>query len=212
MIKDIISCVSTIFFFFSNKMNNGISRGGLFLFTSYVKIYSLLQNVIFRLNTFFKKQREKTLICISNNCIKNEIILDNCIGFNFNILPCFNDYDLVFYKDCNNNFVRLRYNNINTFKTFNISNIKFLDIKLSYEGTVYKIEFGEDNYYINGNVLFDRVFISWFIKHKYNIDLDDSKDYRCTIMDNDVNMITINKYNSIVIDADTYSVLKIKDL
>lgn len=212
MIKDIISCVFRTIFLISNKMNNWGSRGGLFLFTSYVKIYSLLQDLIFRVNTFFKKQKKNTLICISNNCIKNEIILDNCIGFNFNILPCFNDYELVFYKDCNNNFVRLRYNNLNTFKTFNISNIKFLDIKFSYEGTVYKIEFGEDNYYINGNVLFDRVFISWFIKHKYNIDLDDSKDYRCTIMDNDVNMITINKYNSIVIDADTYSVLKIKDL
>ena len=84
------------------------------------------------------------------------------------------------------------------------SSVHFLNIKISYDGNIYNIDLGENNFYIIGNILFDKPFIKWILRKDHNVILDDSKGYICNIMDNNVNFIVLKSTNGIVIEKDKY--------
>ena len=132
------------------------------------------------------------------------------------------NYDMILYNqyikpsdNTNNKFKCnvMRLNNCinrNYLKIPNIivSNIKFIDIKVSYNDKQYNIDFALDNYYIVGNILFDRPFIKWYINKYHFITIDDSDEYICHILDNTVNFIQIDASCRICIDKDGYCIEK----
>jgi len=132
------------------------------------------------------------------------------------------NYDMILYNqyikpadNTNNKFKCnvIRLNNCinrNYLKIPNIivSNIKFIDIKVSYNDKQYNIDFGVDNYYIVGNVLFDRTFITWYLNVYHLVFIDSKDEYICHILDNTVNFIQIDSSSYIRIDKDGYCIEK----
>ena len=62
-----------------------------------------------------------------------------------------------------------------------------------------------NGFYVNGNVILDRLFLEWYLEQFYNI--SDVNDYELRIFDKDVNMFTITSEQSIKIENDKYTVM-----
>jgi len=95
---------------------------------------------------------------------------------------------------------------------FKMSNVSFLATELLIKNSdksedKYSIDFKKDNYYIVNNVLFDRIFVTYWCKQKLNIDL--KGDYEITFLDNDMAHNTIKSNQYIIINSDDYDVVDV---
>ena len=188
---------------------------GVFLFRIYFMCYVFIQNV--RKNKLFKRSNVKSIMFIKNGKTMFEHNLDDII-----LKPSmFNDYDLILYKTLNNTSSNYKYEyNIlrlddkrHLYSTESeldelsreISDIKFLNISVSYNDKNYNIDFGENNYYIVGNILLDKTFIQWYIFNNFKILIED--DYTCNVMDNNVNIIELTEDKHIIVEKDNYNLI-----
>lgn len=161
-----------------------------------------------------KKEEDTMILCISNGKV-----LHTLTGSDIQLLPdFFEKYDLVLYKE------RLQLNDICNYKyqitrldkgsslangssSANLpppSTIHFVDITVNTNGQKYTLDFGNSNFYIEGNILCDKVFLQWYLNAFLKIDL--VEPYTYTIMDADINFITLDANSHIVIQKDTYTV------
>jgi len=92
--------------------------------------------------------------------------------------------------------------------TYSISNIRFIDIQIIYKNKTYNVDFSKDNYYINNNILFDMAFVKWYLNHAYGVIIEGTEDYTCTIMDQEVNCISLDSSSKIIIDSEGYRIEK----
>ena len=86
------------------------------------------------------------------------------------------------------------------------SKVEFMDIRVVYKETVYKINFDERNFYIVNNILFDSLFIRWCMQEYHNIQMAKDDSYECIILDNNVKSITLKNNSQIIINMDDYIV------
>ena len=109
----------------------------------------------------------------------------------------------------------LRFENINDVKdNFSLSTIKFLvptiHIKDSNNIIVREFDltntFNSINFYINNNILFDKIFVRWFLCKYYDFDLN-KYTYDVTFIDNEMKPIKLNDSQGIVIDKDFYCII-----
>ena len=122
-----------------------------------------------------------------------------------------NNYSGLFLMDknveteCVNNVF---YTSFPTTFDYNISKISFISIELEHENKKYSINLKNNkyNYYIINNCL-NQTFFKYYIKNILKIPINETKfDYKVTIIDNDVNIITLfpNKY--LLIREDDYQI------
>lgn len=95
---------------------------------------------------------------------------------------------------------------------FKMSKVSFLATELLIKNSdnsedKYSIDFKKDNYYIVNNILFDRIFVTYWCKQKLNIDL--KGDYEITFLDNDMAHNTIKSNQYIIINSDDYDVVDV---
>ena len=95
---------------------------------------------------------------------------------------------------------------------FKMSNISFLAIELMIRTSKdtqckYSIDFKKDNYYIENNILFDKIFIKYWCNEKLHIKLDVNVDYEVSFFDNNMihHIIKPNQY--ILIGTDDFEVI-----
>jgi hypothetical protein len=134
-------------------------------------------------------------------------------------------YDFILYEvPANNNIYDndvydkyvFRYENINDILSLEYNNqkgIDFTNIQISINGssTIHKIELGMSQYMVNGNIMFDRAFIKWYLKQNHNIILDNSDKYLITFMDHTMKFITLPEYCYLIIKYDKYDIINIVD-
>lgn len=178
----------------------------------YVPLYLSCEKIYNRLYKSFASgnlSEEISILCINNGKLINEISLYD-IKFGTSL---FENYDLIFCKepvvDKNKSH---QYNYIRLFDEKDLemlpeeSTFKFLDVAVSSEGKTYKLDFSKNNFYMEGNVLFDQVFLHWYLKRQFQVDL--AANYTCSIVDQNVNFITLDACNHILIKNDDYIIQK----
>lgn len=84
------------------------------------------------------------------------------------------------------------------------SKVEFMDVRIVYKENVYKINFGERNFYIVNNVLFDSLFIRWCMHEYHKIQMAKEDSYECIILDNNVKSISVKNNSQIIINNDDY--------
>ena len=95
---------------------------------------------------------------------------------------------------------------------FELSSVHLLGIKLyisnKEEDLVreYEIDFGNNNFYIVGNTIFDRVFIAYWLQRFYDITMLPDDTYKLTFFDNNINECNLEEPNSITFFKDTYAI------
>jgi hypothetical protein len=111
---------------------------------------------------------------------------------------------------CVNN---LFYTSFPTTFDYKVSKISFMSIELEYENKIHSINLKNNkyNYYIVNNCL-NKMFFKYYIKNvlKTQINTDDF-DYKLSIIDNNVNMITLLPNQYILILEDDYQIHSISN-
>jgi hypothetical protein len=178
-----------------------------------LKAYTYAYIVLYKISNFLTFTNNTVVITF----IKDGIEVKHCTLDQFKLhIDTVSTYDLVLYKEklltsdkYKYNVLRLNKHSIITSDfTYNISNIRFIDIQIIYKSIKYSIDFSKDNYYIVGNILFDIVFIKWYLKRAYGVILEDTENYTCTIMDQDINFIYLDSSNKIIIEREGYRIDK----
>ena len=92
----------------------------------------------------------------------------------------------------------------NSANTFDLNMIQFT-FKKSKD--TYKIDFGKNNFNIDGNILFDRKFIKWYLNKKHSVILNEDDEYNITFIDHNMNYINLPQYCYIIIDKKNYNII-----
>jgi len=94
---------------------------------------------------------------------------------------------------------------------YELSDMKFMAIELEHNNKIYHINLKNDshNYYIVNNFLNEK-FFKYYIKNvlKFNI-IEEEFDYKVTLVDNNVNIITLLPHQHIIIHKDNYKIFPI---
>jgi len=84
----------------------------------------------------------------------------------------------------------------------------FMSITLTYDNNEYDINLDNPiNFNIDGNIVLDNVFTIWYMKEKYDIELQKGEPYIIKIMDNNIIFHTINEKSGIKLTKDTYTII-----
>ena len=139
------------------------------------------------------------------------------------------NYDMILYEFFDSlhckNIVRLNDEKLSDIKsvndkTFEISNVKFLGIKFyiynkkitnsddsvsdKEENNEYEIDLGNENFYVVGNTIFDRVFVEYWLKRFHGVTLLPQQTYKVTFFDNNISECILEEPKSITLYKDTY--------
>ena len=147
--------------------------------------------VIYSLSEFINIQRRGKII------LKYDFVLYEIP------LPLYDKYDKYILRyENHNDIMHLEYqNSVNTF------DLNMIQITFKNSGNTYKIDFGRNNFNMDGNILFDRNFIKWYLNMHHSYCLDDDDKYDITFIDHNMNSITLPYYCYIIIDKKNYKII-----
>lgn len=190
------------------EMNRLYINIGMYGLKAYVSLYLFVQK-IYKYKSYFtgKDVEGITVLCIKNGRIMRETSL-----YDVKLSPAFFEYyDMVLCKEPITDSEEYKYNYFRLTRESCMdnlpypSNFSFLDINILNNGEKYNIDFGENNFYIQGNIIFDKLFLQWYLKQYHRVEL--AEEYTCNIMDNDVAFITLNSKSHIHILKDKYIIV-----
>ena len=81
---------------------------------------------------------------------------------------------------------------------------QFIQVELKYDSKSIDIHEHLDHFYLEDNHILDGVFLKWYLKFWFFLDLP--KEYIINIIDKDVNIFTLEQNQSIVFTDDKYVV------
>jgi hypothetical protein len=107
----------------------------------------------------------------------------------------------------------LRYDNIKDVLKVEYNSLKCFELN-TIEITInqsdrHSIDLGRNQYMVNGNVLFDRAFLKWYLNIYYNITLWDEDKYTVSFIDHHMNYIFLPDYCYILIKKNNYEIVNI---
>jgi len=88
---------------------------------------------------------------------------------------------------------------------FTPSKKPFIQVELKYDNQSIEIHDYLDYFNIVGNHILDTLFLKWYMKYWYHINLTD--DYTLHIIDSDVNIIELSPSQSVLIEKDKYKIV-----
>jgi len=223
----LLICVKAFILSFQNKLTEKTTQLMISLCYNCVYIYSLC-NIKFNL---IKNTMNRPFMLLWSYLKENKILTDKIINtivlidtngneitkflknnVEFIELACKkNNYSGLFLMDkkveteCVNNVF---YTSFPTTFDYNISKISFLSIELEHENKIYSIHLKNNkyNYYIINNCL-NQTFFKYYIKNIIKSSINEANfDYKVTIIDNNVNIITLLPNQCLLIREDDYQI------
>lgn len=120
---------------------------------------------------------------------------------------------LIISELSNQNISNKKIINKNTWNCdFDVSKITFIALYLNYNDIRYNINLKTDtfNYYLVGNII-DKQFVQYYINNILKLPFYYKEEameiYQLELMDHEVNMISLNACQSIVIEKNTYNII-----
>ena len=111
----------------------------------------------------------------------------------------------------NDNYV-VRYERVEDVLKVEYTSLKCLELTdvhiIINDSETYPIDFGRHQYYINGNVLFDRKFLKWYLKVNHKVCLDED-EYKVTFRDHENKFITLPDYCYLLIKRNKYIIINL---
>ena len=193
---------------FPTEMNKFYIQVCMYGLNAYGIAYTSGQHLRKLTNVYWKNVTNKMTVI---TFIKNGHELKECNLTQLSLLVnSFNNYDVILYTELNDIHAKYEYNVVRIDKRMlcdpiiTASKINLLSVQVCYKGINYIIDFGTSNYYICGNILFDKAFIKWYLNHAYGVIIAEQEEYTCTIMDQNVNVIILRSSNYMLIELDRY--------
>lgn len=82
-------------------------------------------------------------------------------------------------------------------------------VQININHTSYTVDFGRKQYMLNGNVLFDRDFLKWYLNVHSNIRLESEDKYTVTFFDQHMNYITLPDSCYLYIKNNNYEIVNV---
>ena len=89
---------------------------------------------------------------------------------------------------------------------FKIIERPFLQVELEQNGTKKEIHEYLHYFYLEGNKIFDKIFLKWYLDYWYQINLEE--EYKLHIIDNNINIFTLSPDQYIILNETDYSIKK----
>ena len=86
----------------------------------------------------------------------------------------------------------------------------FIQIELKQNNTSMEIHDYLEYFYVDGNHILDPLFLKWYLKYWFQVDLSDN--YILHIIDTDVNIIELTPKQSVLITDGTYLIVEDKEI
>ena len=87
--------------------------------------------------------------------------------------------------------------------------LNMIQITINESETPITLDLGRDQYMMSGNILFDRVFLKWYLNKYCNTLLDSTDKYIITFIDHDMNYITLQDYCYLLIKKNGYDIVNV---
>lgn len=97
--------------------------------------------------------------------------------------------------------LQIEYNALNEFN-FNVMQFKFKDVDVTYN-----IHFNKNQFTVNGNILFDRDFLKWYMNKYHNAIVQNEDKYTVSFIDQAMNYTVLTENNYIVIKNKSYDII-----
>jgi len=150
----------------------------------------------YELSEFMKLKEENHIVKGTYDFILYELpITDN---------DKYNNY-IVRYND-HNDIMEIEYNAFNEFN-FNVMQFKFKDVDVTYN-----INFNKNQFMVDGNILFDRAFLKWYLNKYNNANVKDDDKYTIAFIDQAMNYTILTENDYIVIKNKSYEVISIRKI
>jgi hypothetical protein len=94
----------------------------------------------------------------------------------------------------------------NSMKCFELNMIQMI---INESDNPITIDLGRTQYMINGNVLFDRPFLKWYLNMRCHISLEPEDQYVITFIDHEMNYITLPDSSYLLIKKNGYDIVNI---
>jgi len=166
---------------------------------SYLKKNKILAEIIINMLVLIDENGNEISKILKDNI---ELIKLECKKYNYAGLFLM---DKNAETECVNNVF---YTSFPTTFDYKVSKISFISIELEHENKTYPINLKNDkyNYYIVNNCL-NQQFLKYYIKNILKMPFNEAKfDYKLTIIDNNVNIITLLPNQYILIMEDDYQI------
>jgi hypothetical protein len=192
-----------------------------------IKCYHKVKHNIKKINRKFNELQKKQKLEMAkiNIKIKNNIKYTNAdetekndiefIGYKLKDDTTFTTYDFnnnyIFDNEFDLMFLKKEDNDKNIYKRIlDVTNLKeksehfelikkpFVQIELEQNNEKTSIHKKLQNFYVKNNKILDGTFLTWFIKYKYFITLEEN--YNINIIDSNINMFKLNSNENIVIN------------
>jgi hypothetical protein len=82
-----------------------------------------------------------------------------------------------------------------------------IQIIINDSDEIHNIDMGRNQYMINGNILFDRVFLKWYLNKYLNVRLEKEDKYVVTFIDHNMNYVTLLDYCYLFIKKNNYDII-----
>lgn len=101
--------------------------------------------------------------------------------------------------------------NDESFKNNSNNKIELNTIIFAFKNSTdtYSIDFKRNQFMVNGNVLFDRPFLKWYLNTYHSTPLNDDDRYAVTFIDHNMNYISVPDYCYILVNKEGYDVVNI---
>lgn len=84
---------------------------------------------------------------------------------------------------------------------------KFMSITMIYKDKEYDINLNKPiNFNVVGNVILDYAFMKWYMNINYYIDIKEGDTYELKVMDNDINIHSLNQISYIELKKEKYEI------
>lgn len=182
------------------KCINSIFENIMYIMSYFETIYNLYLKQI--VNVFISPCLDETnkVWLIKNN------ILEKSVEFEIYEDEMVKDYDFglyISYDDSKKNIFYIRQDEY--IKNMEIKPCKkhFISAEIIINDSIFEIDLTNENYFIIYNKIFDEKFIKFYLNYYHNIQTD---DYNINIVDNNLEVINIDKNKYILIQPNNYEV------
>jgi hypothetical protein len=91
--------------------------------------------------------------------------------------------------------------------SYDLSNIKFIDLSITHNNKTYNIDLKNDNhnFYIVNNTI-NKSFLKYYLANVLKLDVSEEFNYKLQLMDHEVNILHLDENHDIIIEKDSYRI------
>jgi len=97
--------------------------------------------------------------------------------------------------------------NISNEISYDISNIKFINLSITHNNNTYNIDLknNNENYYVVNNKI-NSSFLKYYLVNVLKVDINNNFNYKLQLMDHEVNILHLDESHDIVIEKNNYRI------